>query len=227
MNRKNPRSLRVLLVLAILTLSLSLLLSGCNKGHPQPEGSGTPDAQSTEPGSLTNLPANSTQDPRPESSDTGGTGEGDGEDINPYYKPLTEEQLVQQEKQWFFRMALNDFENIYAAMNTPTFYPVDEQNLNALREFLLECNETFVEYHFDAYSPELCEWGYKVKIDYPCDYWGNNFYIWFEVDHDDTSYPLITIVSPGEDGKLSYKGSGADYTSGGFGDDDVRFLRYN
>ena len=136
MNRKNPRSLRVLLVLATLMLSLSLLLSGCDKGHPQPEDSGTPDAQSTEPGSLTNLPANSTPDPDPESSDTGGTGEGDAEDINPYYKPMTEEQLVQQEKQWFFRMVLNDFENIYAAMNTPTFYPVDEQNLNALREFL-------------------------------------------------------------------------------------------
>lgn len=227
MNRKNPRSLRVLLVLATLTLSLFMLLCGCDKGHPQPEESEDPDAQSTEPGSLTNLPANSTPDPDPESSDGGDSASGDDEDINPYYKPLTEEQLVQQEKQWFFRMVLNDFENIYAAMNTPTFYPVDEQNLNALREFLLECNETFVEYHFDAYSPELCEWGYKVKIDYPCDYWGNNFYIWFEVDHEDTSYPLITIVSPGEDGKLSYKGSGADYTSGGFGDDDVRFLRYN
>lgn len=195
----------------LLSLCLFLALGACDSGHPQYDGpdasEGITPSSTDEPGSVVTLPVSITEGPVADTSE-----------------PLTREQVENKENLWMLQGFSSTVGSFYLCYGYPTFYPVCEETLDALRELLLENNEDHPELQFDTYSIEPCIWGYGVRVVEPLDYWGNPYYIWFEVEPQNDTTPRVTVVSAGSDGKLSYKGLGADYSDGGFGDDVILAL---
>ncbi len=119
------------------------------------------------------------------------------------------------------------FESFYLSYGGLMFYPVNNGTLDNFRSFVTDCAEEFGNLQFDPYSIEVTDWGYGVKISSPLDYYGNNYWAWFQVVPENPTLLKNSLVSPGKDGEVTFKGLGNDYSDGGFGDDDVLFYTYN
>lgn len=191
----------------ILCLVFLLCLSGCDKGSDAPDDTGPVD---TKPGEITNLPVDVS--PTPEDV------------VTPV--PLTEEEVKQDYAQTLVSSLQNLVLCLYEYEERPLFYPVDETNMTRLQDMLTAWNEDHPEIVWDPYSIEGVTWGFRATVMTPVDMLGNPQYVWFEVRPDDITSPRLIIASAGDDGILTFKGTGGDYSVGGFGDDDVRFINF-
>lgn len=185
-----------------------LCLVGCKKESDAPVDS---ELVETKPGTVTNLPVDVS--PAPSESVVTPT-------------PMSEEEAKQNFSQAMVSTLKGSVVVVYECEEHPVYYPVDETNMTRLRDDLTRWNDTYPEIRWDPYSIEACTWGFRATALTPVDGLGQSQYVWFEVMPDDTSKPRLIVASAGEDGVLTFNGTGLDYSNGGFGDDDVRFITF-
>ncbi len=191
----------------LITICLLLVLVGCKEEHPQY----TDDLP--QPGPIPNATGDSIT-PEPLPAVVNPEEEGGG-----YAKrPLTPEEVGIE----VFTTMVNDFEMAILMNGVPDIELNSEDTLNGLRDWISEINEHTSMFQLDRSDIYMYDYGYRLKVDVPADYWGNHIYYWLDKLPDSQR---IVAVSPGKDGKLTYAGYGADYSQGGFGDDDVRLLQ--
>ncbi len=200
---------------ALALVLLLLLLGGCQPGGepgPNPTEEEPSAAQTVGPapaesgGNLTNLPA--TESGTPQSPE----------------RQLTREETIRETSLSNAQGLSNSILAAYIWYASPVFYPVGNDTLEQLRDFAVRTSEGSFGFALDQYSIEPTNWGYKVTVTYPLDFWGRSYYVWFEVTPNDPTVVRNTLVSCGSDRRLSYRGLGQDYTKEGFGDDIVLFF---
>lgn len=185
------------LVSLLLAVAMLLCLAACKKDAPTDEE--VPDA----------LPAETeyVQDYVPEE-----TFYEPEESVPP---PITEEESSQEIVE-DVAMNLTLILNIH---ELPEVVPNNEDSIVAIRQWMVDMNERDLTFKFDAANLEMSEYGYRLNLEWPCDYYGSPICIWVQ---QAPSGLQVVVVAAGPDGKYTYEGYGKDYTSIGFGDDTVK-----
>lgn len=189
----------------LLSLSLLLALMGCGSDKPEVDNPVAPVED------VPNRP-NEEPDPVPRPVD-----KPDQLDYDQTVKSTGPEEFAIGA----FTGIINPFIAHTMVHSPPDLELESEETLDALREWIDEVNETEPMFLLDPNNIYLYSHGYRLKMESPLDWWGNNVYIWFELV--DYNWRCV-MQSVGEDGEAGYNGYGIDYTETGFGDDDVRVV---
>lgn len=132
-------------------------------------------------------------------------------------KPLT----VEESSSGVMDMIAADFTLIANGLSLPDIAPKDEESIVELRAWMQKINDKETYFQFDTANLGMSDYGYQLNLLSPTDYWGSPVCFWLQ----DTSVGYqVVAAAAGADGVFTYKGFGLDYTTSGFGDDQVKLL---
>lgn len=188
-------------VLPALVFCLILTLSACKEEQPEPQPDGPITPVTQDPVEPEQLPViqDSSEEPV----------------IVP--QPITQDETARD----IVSTITSDVTQMMLADPVPEIAPGDEESIVALRDWMQAQNDKETYLQFDTANLGMTDYGYCLHLYSPVDYWGSPmcFYI-----QDTPSGHQVVAVSAGQDGDFTYQGYGPDYSSTGFGDDDVRRL---
>lgn len=198
-------------VVALFSLVLLLALPACDNGEQIPNavgGSSSPGQEEQTSGQPTNPDSQYIED---------GVGSGDQDALSPLI-------TVEEEALNIYDSIVSDIQSLIISQPLPSIAPRNEKCIEDLRAWMAANNDRDTPTKFDPEDLSMSDYGYRLTLYSPVDFWGNKVYLWVQetpYGHQDV------VVSVGQDGVATYNGYGGDYSVGGFGDDSVTLLNYS
>lgn len=190
------------ILLFVVIMSSMFCLSACHKEPPQEEKEARP---------VTAAPITPNSDSEESEYSEQGTYEA------PAPRPMTTDEV----SSIVIDNIATDFMLVANGYDFPQVKPNDEDSIIELRAWMQMINELELSIQFDTANLGMSDYGYCLNLDSPTDYWGSPVCLWVQ---DTTAGRQIAIAAAGADGIFTYQGYGPDYSSTGFGDDQVKPL---